>query len=321
MIMKKSALVLVAVTIAFLLPTTAKGEGVEVTVFGSQISGDFGSEVESDRQATNVRLTFGDRTQVRIDAGFLRVRAQSLGVVTTPFGPVTVGPSRKGGGGGSGGDGGQGGGSGGGGGTGGGGGGAGGGGFFASSSTLAASPETTDPVSVDDWVTGPSDVGLALSHRILGGGAKIFRLDADLRLKAPVADEQEYLGTGEWDYRLGISGQYRFWLMTGFGGLGWNMLGDPSWVELQDVVDVYVGLESEPLAEKVIFSGWLEGNEEVVAGTGERTALGMGVRTTGNVRFQGQLTAGLGGSAEDLSVLFGVNFGVDRPRIGRRSIQ
>jgi hypothetical protein len=317
--MMKSAPVLAVLAISFLLPSTVVGEGAEITVSGSQISGDFGSDVESDRQAINLRLTFGDRTQVRIDAGFLRVRGPSLGIVTTPFGPVTVGPNRKGGGGGSGG---SGGGSGGGdGGGGGGGGGGSGGGITAMSGTFVTAAEATDPDEADEWVSGAADVGLTLSHMILGGGAKIYRLDADLRLKAPVADEQEYLGTGEWDYRLGMSGQYRFWSMTGFGGIGWNMLGDPSWVELEDVLDIYAGVESEPLAEKVIVSGWLEGNEEVVAGTGNRTALGVGVRTTGKVRYQGQLTAGLGGSAEDFSVLFGVNFGVDRPRIGRRSIR
>jgi hypothetical protein len=317
--MKTQTISLAAALTAVLAAAPAAADGVEISVFGSQISGGYGSDQDSDRQMTNARFLYGDRTQVSVDIGFVRARNPQLGVVESPFGPIAVGPKRKGGDQGSGGSGGNGGG----GGTGGGSGSGGGvtGGFGASSGTLVSAADATDPLGVDEWVSGPGDVRLGLSHRLVGGGARVYRVDADLRLKAPVADEDDYLGTGEWDYRIGVSGQYRYWSVTGFAGIGWNALGDPAWVELDDVLDVFVGVESEPVAEKMIFSGWLESNEEVIAGTGSRSAAGFGVRTIGKIRLQAQLTAGLGGSAEDFSALLGVNFGVDRPTIGKRRIR
>jgi hypothetical protein len=294
-------------------PGLAAGSGAEITVFGSQISGDYGAEVSSDRQTAAARVVFGERTQVKLDLGFLRVNRQSLGVTETPFGPITVGPGRKGPQGGQGGSGG------------GNGSGSGGGlGFEPAALGAQAAATTAEPSEtalVDEWVTGISDLKATISHRLLGGGLKIYRLDAELGLKAPLADEQEYLGTGEWDYRVGMSGQYRFWSTTAFAGLGWNSLGDPSWVELDDVVDGWVGLESEPLGEKLILSGWLEGNQEVIAGNGSRTALGVGVRTLGTLRWQAQATIGLGGAAEDFSALVGASFGVARPAVGKRGIR
>jgi hypothetical protein len=161
---------------------------------------------------------------------------------------------------------------------------------------------------------------MTLSRQLAGGGAKLFRLDAELGAKLPTAEEQERLGTGEWDYRLGVAGQYRFWSMTAFGGLGWNSLGDPEWIELADVFDVYLGLESEPIAERVVVSGWLEGNEEVVAGTGSGSALGLGIRGTGKTAWRVQVSAGLSGSAEEFSILVGTSFGVSAPTIGSRRV-
>jgi hypothetical protein len=100
--------------------------------------------------------------------------------------------------------------------------------------------------------------------------------------------------------------------------LGWNSLGDPEWVELSNALDAFVGVESQPLGDRVILSGWLEGNEEVVPGTGSRTALGIGLVGSRKLRWRAQLIAGLGGSAEDFSATFGVSFGVSSPTVGSR---
>jgi hypothetical protein len=277
----------------------ALAAGGELTILGGQASGDYGTETDNTRQSAAVRFTLGNETQLRIDFEFLRID-RALGVTQTSFGTIPTlhhqssgmsgnpdsGQGPTGG---------------------------------TTGGTLPIddpSPVTTTPE--EDWATGIGDLRLSVSRLLMGGGAKLFRLDVQVGTKVPTADEQELLGTGEWDYRLGLAAQYRFWAMTGFGGLGWNVLGDPAWAELQDVADAYVGLESPPIGGKIIVSGWLEGNEEVIAGSGSRTALALSLRSTKNVRWQAQIRAGLGGSSEDLSALFGVSIGLSTPTVGSR---
>lgn len=89
-------------------------------------------------------------------------------------------------------------------------------------------------------------------------------------------------------------------------------------MELNNVVDAYAGIESNPLGGRVILSGWLAGNPEVVAGVGSRGIVGMGFRTTGQWRFRLQATAGLTDGSEDFSVLFAVSHGVLTPTVGTR---
>jgi len=296
-----------AASIAILLvlgwPAIAQAANGQLTILGGQTSGDYGTDVDGDRQSAAIRFTLGDETQLRIDFEFLRV-SRDLGVTQTPFGPV---PTRNGQGRGASGANGAGQGS-----------GSGAGGAGGSDPGTVPPPVVTTPV--EDWISGPGDLRLSLSRLLVGGGARLFRVDAEVGTKIPTADEAEFLGTGEVDYRFGLAAQYRFWAMTGFGGAGWNALGDPAWAELEDVADAYLGLESNPLAGKIIVSGWLEGNEEVVAGTGTRSALGLGVRSTGKIRWRAQLSAGLGGSAEEFSAQFGVSFGVATAAIGSRKV-
>jgi hypothetical protein len=168
------------------------------------------------------------------------------------------------------------------------------------------------------WVSGLGDLRLAASRRVVGGGAKVYRLDAGVEAKAPLADEEEGLGSGEWDARLGLSGEYRFWLARGFAGVGWNHLGDPAWVELQDVPDAYIGAESDPLGGRIILSGWLEGNPEVVEGAGSRAALGVGLRTLGRARWRLSAIVGLTDAARDFMLVVGASFGVTTPTVGTR---
>ena len=298
--MRKMTISAAVLTTLIGLPAPSWAEPIgQVTVLTGQVSGDYGTGSETDRQSATVRLTFGDQTRLRLDFDMLRVSSE-LGLAPTPLGPIPThgrGPQGSGGPGSS------------------------GQGPTSGPGGPTPLPEPTTPApTADEWTTGPGDLRMTLSRRLVGGGAKLFRLDAEIGAKIPTADETDRLGTGEWDYRLGVAAQYRFWSVTAFGGLGWNALGDPEWVELEDALDLYAGLESEPLAERVIVSGWLEANEEVALGTGSRSALGFGVRSTGKIRWRAQLTTGLGGSAEDFSALIGVSFGLSTPDIGSRRV-
>ena len=64
---------------------------------------------------------------------------------------------------------------------------------------------------------------------------------------------------------------------------------------------------------------YVRGNQEVLAGAGDRTAAGLSVRGGGRLRWRVELTAGLGGSAEDLSAAFGVSLGTGGQRTSGRS--
>lgn len=271
----------------------------EVFLTAGLASGSYGTGSDSDVATTRVIFNTGDKYQFKFDAGWIRVESP-LGVLPGPVGPV---PMRRRHGGGDAGN------------------GMGPGQEGSSSNGNRPDGPEIEPLPPEleaISASGVGDVYLAFSGRILGGGAKVYRMDGGVEGKVPTADADEGLGTGEWDARIGLTGEYRFWSTTGFAGLGWNYLGDPEWVELNDVVDAYGGVESEPLAGRWILSGWLAGNPEVVPGVGSRSILGMGLRTTGNWRFRFQATAGLTDGSEDFTVFFGVSHGVLTPTVGTR---
>lgn len=280
-----------------LLLATAVGAGAEsgeFTVVGAQVSGDYDDD-DLDTQSATLRFRIGSKTQFFADLDWRRVRT---GVIASPLGPLPArqrdrrqpdSGAQSGDGPGP------------------------GPGNSAASQPAAIPPDSLLPAG---WNNGLGDLRLNVSREILGGGAKRFRLDTEVGVKVPTGESDKNLGTGEVDYRLGLAGNYRFWSMTSFAGLGWNALGDPDWTELANVFDAYWGAETEPLRDRVVLSGWLEGNQEVVAGNGSRLALGIGARSTGKLRWRTQLTVGLSGSAETFSTRVGFSFGNPTAAIG-----
>jgi hypothetical protein len=157
-----------------------------------------------------------------------------------------------------------------------------------------------------EWQTGLGDVRLEAQGELAGGGARLYRLAAELDVKAPTADEERGLGTGEWDARLGLLGERRFWSATLFGGAGYSRLGDPRRLELRDVPDGFLGIESEPWHE-LRAAAWIEGHGAVLAGAEARSALGIGVRRSGRTPWRLVATVGLTGAEEEIGFLFGVS--------------
>lgn len=180
-------------------------------------------------------------------------------------------------------------------------------------SILQADESLDEPL--ERTVTGPGDLRLGLAARLVGNATSLNVLDAELTVKLPTADRDDGLGTGEWDGRFGLSGERRFWLATAFGGVGWNRLGDPDWIDFRNPVDLYAGVESEPLGPGVMVSGWVEGNTEVVPGAGERAVLGVGVRSARKRAWQLAATVGLTDAAEE----FGLRLGFTLGSLKRRS--
>lgn len=265
------------------------------SVLATSVSGDWGGEVETDRQSTALRYAWGRSVRLRAEIEALRVQTAGDVVSQTPFGPVVTGrgpgPPPGGGKGNGNGD------------TGPGPGGPPGG----------AAPGVAPAAAVDQeaqelgWHGGLGDLRLSASRTLVGDTARRFRLDVEVDVKVPTADADDRLGTGEWDYRLGGAAEYELWVGRIFGGVGWNRLGDPSWADLSDVLDGHAGFESDPLAGGLVIAAWLAANQEVLAGAGDRAAVGLGLRGGGRLAWQAQLTTGLGGSAEDVALSLAVN--------------
>lgn len=275
------------------------GDG-ELTLFGAAASGDYGTGIETGSEWLTLRYVAGDDLQIRADLSMVRIETFSsvqftgLGPTATGHNHPSQGPHN----------------------------GQGGNGNGSQSGTGSGTDVTVADQLGRDRTTGLGDLFVGLSKRVAGGGVRLFRFDTSLEVKIPTASEEDYLGTGEWDYRIGFAGEYRFWSATTYGGVGWNLLGDPAWIDFNDVVDVIAGVDSDPLlGERLIVSGWVEGWQEAVEEMGHRASLGVGVQSTGRVRWRLQLRAGLTDAAPDLGVLFGVSFGVAPPGPGIRGPQ
>ena len=280
----------------------AHGAG-ELTLQGAFASGSYGTDTDTDARALLLRYVTGNelpgnRFQLRIEVPFLDLDAASP-VTPGPIGPI---PRKRHGSSGSAGSMGQ----------------TGNGNGPGDAGPVDGNDPPQEPVPGVERIRGLGDVALGVSARLLGGGAKIYLLNADLGVKLPTGNEEKNLGTGETDFRVGASGEYRSWSVTGFGGAGWTRYGDPESGPLDDGFDAWAGAESLPLADRVIVSGWVSGGQEVVKGAGAHATANLGFRTVGKWRWRGSLSAGLTDAAADFRVQVGVSFGVDVPTAGRR---
>jgi hypothetical protein len=164
-------------------------------------SGTYGTGLDSDVATTRIVYNTGDKYQFKIDAGWIRVESP-YGVLPGAAGPLPMqrrqgddttgngrdlldfGPT------------------------------AGITGNLFSQAGMGEQPEAPvayPPLSEPEGISasGVGDVYLAFSRRFVGGGAKVFRMDGGVEVKAPIADADEGLGTGEWDTRVGLSSEYR----------------------------------------------------------------------------------------------------------------
>jgi hypothetical protein len=157
-------------------------------------------------------------------------------------------------------------------------------------------------------VSGLGDLRVGLSRVLSGGGARRLRVDGEVDVKAPTARDQ--LGTGEWDARIGAAGEYRFWSLTAFGGVGWTRLGDPDGFALQDPPDLYAGVESAPLlGERLRVAGWARVQGEILPGSGPRRLYGVGLRTAGRIRWRLRLVRFEDDLLQGLTVTVGLSAG------------
>jgi len=172
----------------------------------------------------------------------------------------------------------------------------------------------TDP---DASVSGLGDARLGLTARLLGQASDLHRLLAELDVKAPTADEDEGLGTGEWDARVGLGAERRGWHGTLYGGVGWTSFGDPDWIELRDGADAHLGFETEPAAGNLAWTGWIEAAEPAIEGRSTATIVGVGLRREMRRPWQLSAWAGLDGDSPDFGFSLTWSSGKTSWRAGR----
>jgi hypothetical protein len=267
----------------------------DFTLKGEHLSGDYGTGESRNRESVSLRVAKGDR--LRFWTELRTIRAESpLGIANTPLGPAPldgeqvrdrIGQGEPGGNG-------------------------------EGDAGPGSGSVQGELAAGGGWSSGIGDVEMGLTARILGKAAGLFRLDGEFEVKVPTAEEEEGLGTGEWDVRVGLSGERRFWSLTSFAGVGWNRLGDPDWIDLEDAVDLFAGIETEPFGREMRGSVWIEGNTETVPGAGSRMVIGAGLRNGGRLPWRLSAFAGITDASEDLGLTFAMSLGGKQQRAGRR---
>jgi hypothetical protein len=270
----------------------------DLGIHGSRVQTDCAGEESCTEDALTARLAAGGHHRLRASLSALRVRSPS-GVARTVAGLVPLQQEqvrrRQGGSGSRSG-------------------GAGSGRPAAGPSPVVPEAQAAQVPEADgEWVSGAGDLYVSLTSRVSGGGSRLFALDVEVTVKAPTASEERALGTGEWDGRLGLAGERRFWSVTLFGGLGWSRIGDPEWAELKDAPDGFIGLESEPLGPGLRWAAWLEGIGEVVEGAGSLGSVVIGCRSQGSAAWRVRASAGLTRSSEVFGISMGLSWGSGRP--------
>ena len=286
----------------------------EVSVQGTWLTGDSSDGETYSSETVSLRFGAGGRVRVRAYLPYIRMdRGDS--VVWTIAGPKPIPPGQGPGAGNGEGGAGEGSGNGSSGGTGNSGEGSGGsqgegtgnsgedpGGGTAQPSTAAV---TTAAVVSGGTVGGLGDARVGLTARLLGGGAALHTLSAEFDVKAPTADEEQGLGSGEWDFRLGVAVEHRGWHGTVFGGVGFTEYGDPVWAALADGVDAYVGFEAEPWLTRLVWSVWVDAAEATVEGTAAPLLAGVGLRRDSRRPWQLSAWAGLDDDSPTVGITFG----------------
>jgi len=97
-------------------------------------------------------------------------------------------------------------------------------------------------VSSTDTASGLGDTVLAATYNVLYDAAASFGVDVTGRMKLATADADKGLGTGENDYGAQVDAYKTFDRNTVFGGVGYNVLGSSSFIQLRNVWNVNLGV-------------------------------------------------------------------------------
>ncbi len=95
--------------------------------------------------------------------------------------------------------------------------------------------------------SGLGDMTLKISYFILDETELLPQTAIKAGIKFPTADEDKGLGTGEFDYLFGMDVTKNIGRWSLFGGVSYNILGDPDYYDLNNYVSGYAGISTEVL--------------------------------------------------------------------------
>jgi len=116
-----------------------------------------------------------------------------------------------------------------------------------------------------DTASGLGDIVLSATYAAYYDKATTLGLDLTAKLKLATADESKGLGTGEHDVAFLLDLYRTFERITGFGGIGYHVLGDSPSLPLENAWSANLGA-SYKLDERDSAGAMLEGRQRVVAG-------------------------------------------------------
>lgn len=157
---------------------------------------------------------------------------------------------------------------------------------------------------------GLGDIVLSATYAAYYDRATTFGFDLTAKVKLATADENRGLGTGEHDF-IFLADLYKtFGRWTGFGGVGYHILGDPPGFPLDNVWSASLGA-SYKLDERDSVGASLDGRERVAVGTSpQRELTGFFIRKLDRL-WKAQLYALIG--LADGSPDWGAGLSLARP--------
>lgn len=126
--------------------------------------------------------------------------------------------------------------------------------------------------------TGLGDIVLSATYAAYYDPASTLGVDVTGKLKLATADEVKGLGTGEHDAAFLVDFYQAFGRVTGFGGIGYHILGDAPGLPLDNVWGANLGA-SYKLDERDSAGAMLEGRQRALpGGSPQRELIGFFAR-------------------------------------------
>lgn len=150
--------------------------------------------------------------------------------------------------------------------------------------------------------SGIGDLRLSATYAFDTGGP--LGVDLTASVKLPTADEDKGLGTGATDYGLALDLYRDFDGTTVFGGIGYTVLGDSDFIDVDSVAGANVGV-SRKLGPGSLGASY-EWREAASDGFDDRSEIMAfySVRTDGGNRWQVYALAGLSDGSPDIGAGF-----------------
>lgn len=150
--------------------------------------------------------------------------------------------------------------------------------------------------------SGIGDLRLSATYAFDTGGP--LGVDLTANVKVPTADEDKGLGTGATDYGLALDLYRDFDGTTVFGGVGYTIMGDSDFIDVDSVLGANVGV-SRKLGPGSLGASyeWREAATDSFDDRSELMAF-YSMRTDGGSRWQVYAVAGLSDGSPDIGAGF-----------------